>query len=33
MKHRYEAPLYSFYDHTGMTTHLEEMAQRGLDSG
>ena len=29
MKRRYEAPLYSFYDHTGMTTHLEEMAQRG----
>ena len=29
MKHRYELPLYSFYDHTGMTTHLEEMAQRG----
>lgn len=29
MKHRYEMPLYSFYDHTGMTTHLEEMAQRG----
>lgn len=29
MKHRYEPPLYSFYDHTGMTTHLEEMAQRG----
>ena len=29
MKRRYEAPLYSFYDHTGITTHLEEMAQRG----
>ncbi len=29
MKHRYELPLYSFYDHTGMTAHLEEMAQRG----
>ncbi len=29
MKHRYELPLFAFYDHTGMTTHLEEMAQRG----
>ena len=29
MKHRYELPIFAFYDHTGMTTHLEEMAQRG----
>ena len=29
MKYRYELPVFSFYDHTGMTTHLEEMAQRG----
>ncbi len=29
MKHRYELPLFAFYDHTGMTTHFEEMAQRG----
>lgn len=29
MKHRYELPIYSFYDHTGMTCHLEKMARRG----
>lgn len=29
MKHRYELPLYSFYDHTGMVRHLEQMARRG----
>ena len=29
MKYRYEMTVFSFYDHTGMTTHLEEMAQRG----
>lgn len=29
MKHRYELPLYSFYDHTGMVEHLEKMARRG----
>ena len=29
MKHRYELPLFSFYDHTGMTCHWEKMARRG----
>lgn len=29
MKHRYELPLFSFYDHTGMVRHLEQMARRG----
>ena len=29
MKHRYELPLYSFYDHTGMVHRLEKMARRG----
>ncbi|MBR5537910.1 MAG: DUF2812 domain-containing protein [Clostridia bacterium] len=29
MNRRFELPLFSFYDHTGMTTHFEEMAQRG----
>ena len=34
MKHRYALPLFSFYDHTGMTCHWEKMARRGwlLDS-
>lgn len=29
MKHRYALPLFSFYDHTGMTCHWEKMARRG----
>lgn len=29
MKHRYTLPLFSFYDHTGMTCHWEKMARRG----
>lgn len=29
MKHRYELPLYSFYDHTGMVHRLEKIARRG----
>ncbi|MBR4992139.1 MAG: DUF2812 domain-containing protein, partial [Clostridia bacterium] len=29
MKHRYGLPLFSFYDHTGMTCHCEKMARRG----
>ena len=29
MKHRFELPLYSFYDHTGMVHRLEKMARRG----
>lgn len=29
MKHRYELPLFSFYDHTGVVRHLEQMARRG----
>ena len=29
MKHRYQLPLFAFYDHTGMSCHLEKMARRG----
>ena len=29
MKRRYALPLFSFYDHTGMTCHWEKMARRG----
>ena len=29
MNHRYSLPLFSFYDHTGMTCHWEKMARRG----
>lgn len=29
MNHRYTLPLFSFYDHTGMTCHWEKMARRG----
>lgn len=29
MKYRYALPLFSFYDHTGMTCHWEKMARRG----
>ena len=29
MKHHYELPLFSFYDHTGMVSRLEKMARRG----
>ena len=29
MKYRYQIPLFAFYDHTGMSCHLEKMARRG----
>ena len=29
MKHRYQIPLFAFYDHTGMSCHVEKMARRG----